>query len=598
MEEQHNDNFERPTITTEDLLIDVNSLREDEDLKRAERNIYKLKSENIPYLEDMKSAPINKLVDIHNKEKVIEYALYHFIVATMSFANVPGEIRNRILESFDRKYNVKDIVNKYDKNILNYILNEKMDSKDLNQLTWDYESCSVFMWSLGLIDELDFSKEIDVDLISKILDYNDFESLNKISKLREKSEIMEMADLCSRYAWAAREASLKKISVPNLNFTVATYREVAFNKLLNFKQQKIMKDKININYKHDDFDFNFTIPSYLYIGEFKMSEKDFLMMRFDSRESKFSIQMFDLGRCKLDEFKHRYEEQKSCTTKAVGYKHIHTFEKTLDFISSPLYVDVREANNNDGSIYYFSFYFILNNKLILMTEAIDFNVDINNKEEILNHALNSETYKIISTIKVNEVKETKVTDFNNTYESDTASDSYEIDVEPTIIKNEFDYSNVVPSLEKITEIIEYCDTVYNKFLLLVADDEKRNDKLKLDYQTWDFKKGYGTMFDINVYYENHDYVTCKCFKEFKSLVDKGNVKNITDLKINLSLDYRAGTYDDLTTHENSFQINFKPYDIKFVRKSNFSDKIMSEIESNINKMFNSFEKQDTIFCSK
>ncbi len=39
--------------------------------------------------------------------------------------------------------------------------------------------------------------------------------------------------------------------------------------------------------------------------------------------------------------------------------------------------------------------------------------------------------------------------------------------EETVISNEYDYSNIVPIIENITYVIQYCDQIYSHFLKLL-----------------------------------------------------------------------------------------------------------------------------------
>ena len=181
---------------------------------------------------------------------------------------------------------------------------------------------------------------------------------------------------------------------------------------------------------------------------------------------------------------------------------------------------------------------------------------------------------------------------------DNVNSEFECDGIPEIINNEFDFSNVVPSIDKILHLVQYCDDIYSKFLQLTEEDEKRNEKLKIDYQVWDFQKCYGNSFEIDIKDKKFNRLTCKNLREFKDAINNGYVKNIGDLRIKLNLDYKAGTYSDLTSHENSFEIIFKPYDIKFVRKSNFNEKLMNDVENNINVILEGFQAINTIFCTK
>lgn len=51
-------------------------------------------------------------------------------------------------------------------------------------------------------------------------------------------------------------------------------------------------------------------------------------------------------------------------------------------------------------------------------------------------------------------------------------------------------------------------------------------------------------------------------------------------------------------HENLFKISFNPYNIVFIRKSNYADSSMDNIENVINEILKKFSVQNTIFCTK
>ena len=82
------------------------------------------------------------------------------------------------------------------------------------------------------------------------------------------------------------------------------------------------------------------------------------------------------------------------------------------------------------------------------------------------------------------------------------------------------------------------------------------------------------------------------------LYNNGQIKNLDSLEINLELDYQTGSNSSLITHENSFVIKFKPYEITFIRKSNFKNFNMEQIENNINEILKKFAVVNTIFCTK
>lgn len=65
------------------------------------------------------------------------------------------------------------------------------------------------------------------------------------------------------------------------------------------------------------------------------------------------------------------------------------------------------------------------------------------------------------------------------------------DLKEIIINNEYDYSNSVPTVEFITYIVQYCDQIYNHFLNLIEQDEKKNERLKYEFQNYNYKKAIG-----------------------------------------------------------------------------------------------------------
>lgn len=169
----------------------------------------------------------------------------------------------------------------------------------------------------------------------------------------------------------------------------------------------------------------------------------------------------------------------------------------------------------------------------------------------------------------------------------------------TTINNEFDYSNIIVDVEHLAHIIQYCDNVYSDFKTLLDENEKRNEKLKYEFQTFDYKKSYGNRLNIRISKKNYyNDTSCKSYNSFMDAVHQGQLKNIAALEIELVLNYRRGTNFEFNEHENYFKIYFKPYDIKFFRKSNYNEKYMNQIEENMNAILKKFQIADSIFCSK
>lgn len=167
-----------------------------------------------------------------------------------------------------------------------------------------------------------------------------------------------------------------------------------------------------------------------------------------------------------------------------------------------------------------------------------------------------------------------------------------------VINNEYDYSNVLPTVEAISYLIQYCDQIYKQLRKLVDEDEEKNKQFKQEYKDYMYKKSYSELFEIYIREKSYNNITCKDYATFVAAVKDGNLNQVAEIDIKLDLDFERGKGNNLEKHENSFAIIFKPYDIKFARKSNHNDPNMNQIENQINDILKKFPIVNTIFCTK
>lgn len=168
------------------------------------------------------------------------------------------------------------------------------------------------------------------------------------------------------------------------------------------------------------------------------------------------------------------------------------------------------------------------------------------------------------------------------------------------ISNVFDYSNMVVDVETISTLVKYCCSCYDQFMKMCENDEERNRKLKIEYQVFQYKKVYGTKFEVTIKEKGHllSNLTCKTYDSYIETVNSGHLKNVEGVTITLDLSFKRGKYMDLNEHENVFTIVFNPYDITFTRKSNYDDPIMNQVENSFNELLKKFRVLNTIFCTK
>lgn len=169
----------------------------------------------------------------------------------------------------------------------------------------------------------------------------------------------------------------------------------------------------------------------------------------------------------------------------------------------------------------------------------------------------------------------------------------------TIINNEYDYSNILPTVEAVTYLVQYCDNIYKQFANKVKEDEEKNSQFKDEYKEYMYKKAYTQEFGIAIYGVNSIRgIQCNDYETFVSAIKDGNLNRVGSLKIEACLNFDRGKQSKLEKHENEFIIYFKPYDIKFTRKSNHNDPSMNQIEEQINTILKKFPVANSIFCNK
>ena len=168
----------------------------------------------------------------------------------------------------------------------------------------------------------------------------------------------------------------------------------------------------------------------------------------------------------------------------------------------------------------------------------------------------------------------------------------------TVVNNEYDYSNMVASGENIATIVQYCETLFNQFNSLIARDEKKNEMLKYEFKSYEYAKHFKSEFTVILKQRGLNNIICKNYNAYMDALKSGNVNNLNGLDIILDLSYKRGNSGDLKEYRNDFKIIFRPYDIRFIRKSNHNETTMNQIEDAIKFMLNQFPVANTIFFNK
>ncbi len=207
----------RPFITTK--RIDNFEMTE-EDVKRMEKNIEKVRNENLPVYEGMYVSISEAVATIPEKEVIIKRMIAMIMtgVASELYIQAKGDDRDNIdwfINLYEEKYGFKEVLNEKEKEYIEKYTKEEYTHTIFN---WRYECPAVLLWTLSLWELTDLSTICDVKGLLRFTKDNDMESLIEKSKLRSKDEIMDMLDYLYRLNWSAVELRIRPENHSNKKF--------------------------------------------------------------------------------------------------------------------------------------------------------------------------------------------------------------------------------------------------------------------------------------------------------------------------------------------------------------------------------------------
>ena len=126
-------------------------------------------------------------------------------------------------------------------------------------------------------------------------------------------------------------------------------------------------------------------------------------------------------------------------------------------------------------------------------------------------------------------------------------------------------------------------------------EEEKNEPLKYEHREYDYKKSYGMRFKIYIWTNNSGSLEYDSDDALRTAAANGRLNDVSSLKIEMDLDFGRGKEGAIEEHKNEFVISFRPYDIKFVRNSNYNDPEMDDLEKQIVNLMEDFPATKTIF---
>lgn len=214
------------------------------DKKRIKKNCDIMKKKGLPYEEEIKLIPFDSIVQIKTKEEIAKQMIEEFIIAHKAVNRLQGisDIEDQDFVTMVLKYQPNQNV----LSILSRISNGEIDQFTLTQLTYLYERVNVYMWVLGLgskplADKICYPLSITLALDK----YSNFENLLDSCKMRSYDEIMEYADLITRYEWAVIELDRNGKSSKKINRDSVAEQKIAMNWVTSFNQNVLISATSN-----------------------------------------------------------------------------------------------------------------------------------------------------------------------------------------------------------------------------------------------------------------------------------------------------------------------------------------------------------------
>jgi len=201
------------------------------ELERKEYSISRLKEMNIDYLENLPCTYEAKGLKMKDAKTILKRIIANVLTIQIAFQRMnASEDISDVVDYFVRimdQYGVKNDLTELEENVIKRNVSEQ----ELINLTWQYESCFILMWVLGIIDNLPFpSDACDVEQIIKpIAESNTFEEVLSKCKVRDIEEILDELDIEYRYHWVCVEKRCfdPNAKIGNLNSEVIYERRRA-----------------------------------------------------------------------------------------------------------------------------------------------------------------------------------------------------------------------------------------------------------------------------------------------------------------------------------------------------------------------------------
>jgi len=203
-----------------------------EQLARKQSSEQRLLAEDVPINQLLPVIADESSVRLRAESEVESRAMCLIVLGVKSEG-----ISQKLVEKIIREYDLDDKFSPWEKE---FVFSDAPAQRDKAIAKWRYESASVLLWSLGLVDSLARPDQFaEVPTMVRLINKMSTDEFHRTASLRPASEILDAADLTYRYHWAAHEALINRKKSPTGIVSGVIYeRHYALNWLISYENQE------------------------------------------------------------------------------------------------------------------------------------------------------------------------------------------------------------------------------------------------------------------------------------------------------------------------------------------------------------------------
>ena len=365
-----------PDIKEEMTIDNKKIILDEEDEVRRNKNIKLLENMGIVIHEKNIILPFNATTKIRDKQEILAQAIKRYTLAFWAMYAYNGKEKDidRTIDNLSENINMRNYLNPDDLEAIEEMKKKKVPKEYLNRIISWFEDAYILLWTLGFYDNVDLNETANFintgDLLFKS---GSFTSLINKSKLRSKSEILDITDLIFRLDYACRFEGLDKVN-PIVIFRDA--EELCW--VTCFDVKKLYKSKINVVYTSNFFNFVFKInPIYKICDVTNKNSESLLFSLGDYYNNEF-ITFYNLG--VRSGFKYLlYAYYKDCESYSVNKWRVIT----QDDIKTSNVGTVKKMIVCKDDLYVGIYYFIVNFNVVSLTVKLESDNFLESKNDLI-----------------------------------------------------------------------------------------------------------------------------------------------------------------------------------------------------------------------